>query len=665
MRPDNPDHWIDANQGRLMAAVAAVRRHLERYQKQRGATPDAARGVPPGEEMGALEQSAPELPAPSALDTLCSAFRLSPFERDVLLLCAGVELDSHFHSLIAESQGDPMRSCPTFSLALAALPEPHWSALSPAAPLRHWRLIDISPGLFLTSSPLKIDERILHYLTGLQYMDERLAGLVEKVDSPRTLPFSQSALGERIAELYSRIDGNAPLPVIQLSGHDVAMKIDLAAWACAAIGIHLCMIRSRAIPTNPSELEGFIRLWEREALLTGSALIIDRHETDPVDAAVDSALKRIVENIGGMLLVATRERIMIERRLSVHYEVNAPLKSEQRALWLEALGEAAKRLDGQLDPLISQFQLSSRSIRSSCSEALVESSARESDLGAALWDACRMQARPKLEHLAERIEPRAGWDDLVLPEAHKEILKEIVTHVRQRSKVYDTWGFSGKSARGLGISALFAGASGTGKTMAAEVLAGDLRLDLFRIDLSQVVNKYIGETEKNLKRVFDAAEAGGAILLFDEADALFGKRTEVRDGHDRYANIEVSYLLQRMESYRGLAILTTNMKEALDAAFLRRIRFIVQFPFPDHVQRAEIWRCIFPAETPTSVLDADRLSRLHVAGGNIRNIALHAAFLAAEGNDAVNMTHIQQAVKREYAKIEKPLSAAEMETFIP
>ena len=207
-------------------------------------------------------------------------------------------------------------------------------------------------------------------------------------------------------------------------------------------------------------------------------------------------------------------------------------------------------------------------------------------------------------------------------------------HVRQRAKVYDAWGFGAARARGLGISALFAGPSGTGKTMAGEVLANELNLDLYRIDLSQVVNKYIGETEKNLRRVFDAAEEGGAILLFDEADALFGKRSEVKDSHDRYANIEISYLLQRMEAYRGLAILTTNMKSALDTAFLRRLRFVVQFPFPDAAQRAEIWRRVFPAPTPTEGLDFAQLARLQVAGGNIRNMALNAAFLAAEAGPA-------------------------------
>jgi SpoVK/Ycf46/Vps4 family AAA+-type ATPase len=232
--------------------------------------------------------------------------------------------------------------------------------------------------------------------------------------------------------------------------------------------------------------------------------------------------------------------------------------------------------------------------------------------------------------------------------------------VRQRARVYETWGFAQKSNRGLGISALFAGASGTGKTLAAEVLANELNLDLYRIDLSQVVSKYIGETEKNLRRVFDAAESGGAVLLFDEADALFGKRSEVKDSHDRYANIEVSYLLQRMEAYRGLAILTTNMKSALDSAFLRRIRFIVNFPFPDAGQRAEIWRRIFPPATPTDGLDAARLARLNVAGGNIRNIALNAAFLAADAREPVRMQHLLRAAKIEYAKLEKTLSTGEV-----
>ena len=247
----------------------------------------------------------------------------------------------------------------------------------------------------------------------------------------------------------------------------------------------------------------------------------------------------------------------------------------------------------------------------------------------------------------------------MLPEAQCRTLRDVAAQVRQRAKVYEEWGFGAKGTRGLGISALFAGSSGTGKTMAAEVLANDLRLDLYRIDLSQVVSKYIGETEKNLRRVFDAAEESGAVLLFDEADALFGKRSEVRDSHDRYANIEVSYLLQRMEAYRGLAVLTTNMKTLLDTAFLRRIRFVVEFSFPDAAHRAEIWRHIFPEATPTEGVDITRLANLNVAGGNIRNIAMQAAFLAAESGEPVRMWHLLRAARGEYAKLEKPLTDAE------
>src|SRR5215469_6327674 len=231
-------------------------------------------------------------------------------------------------------------------------------------------------------------------------------------------------------------------------------------------------------------------------------------------------------------------------------------------------------------------------------------------------------------------------------------------------KVYETWGFAGRGRRGLGITALFAGASGTGKTLAAEVLANDLKLDLYRIDLSTVVSKYIGETEKNLKQVFDAAEEGGVILLFDEADALFGKRGEVKDSVDRYANIEVGYLLQRMESFQGLAILTTNLKSSLDKAFQRRLRFTVDFPFPDAMQREAIWRRVFPEKTPTEKLDAKLLAQLNMVGGNLRNIAINAAFLAADAADKVNMQHVLEATRLEAMKVERPLSATETRGWV-
>src|SRR4029077_11943522 len=227
---------------------------------------------------------------------------------------------------------------------------------------------------------------------------------------------------------------------------------------------------------------------------------------------------------------------------------------------------------------------------------------------------CRERSRVRLDGLAERIEPEATWGDLVLPPGHLALLHEIVHHVRHRTQVYERWGFADRTSRGLGVTALFSGESGTGKTLAAEVLARELGLDLYRIDLAATVSQYIGETEKNLRRVFEAAEASGAVLLFDEADALFGKRGEVKDGHDRYANLEIAYLLQRMEAYRGLAILTTNLRANVDRAFLRRLRFVLQFPFPNAPQRAEIWRRTFPAAAPLERIDPEQLARLTVSG---------------------------------------------------
>jgi SpoVK/Ycf46/Vps4 family AAA+-type ATPase len=224
--------------------------------------------------------------------------------------------------------------------------------------------------------------------------------------------------------------------------------------------------------------------------------------------------------------------------------------------------------------------------------------------------------------------------------------------------VFHEWGFSEVNARGLGLCALFAGESGTGKTLAAEAIANESGLDLYRIDLATVVSKYIGETEKNLRRLFDAAEASGAVLLFDEADALFGKRSEVKDSHDRYANIEVAYLLQRIEAYRGLAVLTTNMKSALDRAFLRRIRFVVQFPFPDPPARAEIWRRQIPARAPVSGIDFSALARLQLAGGNIRSIVLSAAFRAADQGRAIDQELLMDAARSEFAKLERGFTEA-------
>jgi hypothetical protein len=632
--------WIDANQ-RLMVA------EFGRLKQRLGAEGNC------GTTASALESAHVAMPAPAAIDQLTETFGLSVFERELLLLCAGVEMDAGLAACCAAAAGTPGRPYATFGLALATLAEPHWSAVTPVGPLRLWRLLEVKDDQALAGSRLSIDERVLHYLAGVSYLDTRLRPLLRAHALPAAMAEGHVRVVEAAVQaLEERDDG---MPVLQLLGDDDAGQRDVAGAVSRRLGLQLHLLRAADIPTGLHELDALAVLWHREAALLGSALLIECEDGT-------SSAARLAQRPGGLIFISAREPVPVHRP-ALHFVVNKPGAADQRRLWAQALGVEAARLDGALDGVATQFRLSAETIVRT-GEALRPALAASQTPDAALWQACRASVRSRLDDLAQRVEPAARWDDLVLPEPQKSTLRQITAHVRHRFEVYDGWGFAGKGARGLGISALFAGESGTGKTMAAEVLANELHLDLYRIDLASAVSKYIGETEKNLRRVFDAAEDSGAILLFDEADALFGKRSEVKDSHDRYANIEVSYLLQRMEAYRGLAILTSNLKNALDTAFLRRLRFIVQFPFPDMQQREQIWRGIFPAATPLNGIDHAKLARLNAAGGSIRNIALNAAFLAAEGGSPVAMPHLLQAARSEAAKRERSPSEAETRGWV-
>jgi hypothetical protein len=519
-----------------------------------------------------------------------------------------------------------------------------------------------------------MQERVLHYLAGVQYLDERLRHQFRPVAPAERLVPTHAAMAEDIASIWNEAGKHGALPVIELCGFDRSSKKAIAAATAERFGLQLHSLSAWNLPHGgAAELTSLLRLWEREAILNSSALLLESDDTDGPETLPAGVLSSLVEWMRSPLIISTRTSRQASLRNVVSFDVVNPTTVEQVELWRGALQPSFPSVNGEVETLVSQFSLNSSAIHSAAGQVIGnlhkngvsgDENQTARDLGGRLWDACRVQARPHLEGLAQRIPPMAGWDDLVLPERQKDILRQVAVHVRQRPKVYHSWGFAAKASRGLGISALFAGPSGTGKTMAAEVLAGELRLDLYRIDLSQVINKYIGETEKNLRRVFDAAEEGAAVLLFDEADALFGKRSEVKDSHDRYANIEVSYLLQRMEAYRGLAILTTNRKSALDQAFLRRIRFVVDFPFPEIEQRAEIWRRAFPDSTPTDGLHIARLARLNAAGGHIKNIAMGAAFLAADAGQPVRMCHLLAAARSEFAKLEKPLTDTEIAGWV-
>jgi ATPase family associated with various cellular activities (AAA) len=606
---------------------------------------------------------AAEMDPPPALVILAQRVGLSQFEQQLLILCLGMELDTGIADLCARCQKNPARPYPTFALAFSLFDDATWDALSPERPLRYWRLIEINQpgGQPLTSSALRADERIVNYSKGLNYLDDRLLPLLTLVDVPNgsaDLPASHRDVVDSIVARLKQTEANRSLPIVQLLGGDAASKQLIASEVAASIGLQLYRLPAMLLPAQASEIETLVRLWQRESLLLPLALYVDTHTlgTEPAPTGQTSPITRLLERLEGAVFLDTRDSWPGLHKATFSIDITKPTAAEQAAAWAASLGLVAGTSPAQLS---AQFNLGFTAIRQLAREALSSQREIKEQLHQSLWEACLAGTRPQLDALAERIDPRATWDDIVLPAAEAALLHQISQQVAQRSTVYEQWGFAQKMSRGLGISALFSGESGTGKTMAAEVIAHELRMNLYRIDLSAVVSKYIGETEKNLRRLFDAAENGGAILFFDEADALFGKRSEVSDSHDRYANIEINYLLQRMEAYRGLAILATNMKSALDPAFLRRLRFIVRFPFPGIAERRAIWQRVFPTEVPKVGLDYDRLARFNVTGGHIHNIAINAAFQAAHANAPVSMQLVLSAARAEFRKIERPINEAD------
>jgi hypothetical protein len=627
-----PVEWTDANHAHLVAEFTRLKVRL-------------------GVECVAPASAYQEEPAdyPLAIDRLTGLFGLSAFERDVLLLCAGAEMDSELAVRCAELQPHAKRTNVTFGLAMSTLADPHWSAFTPVRPLRRFRLLEVSSEGGLTAAPVRISERVLHYLAGMNLVEPSLESLLTAVSPPRLIATEHQSIAGAAART---VQGNLQLcPIVHVCGDDPLGQEDVAAAAADQLGLRLFSIRAEDLPASPAELERLMVLLERESLLLPALFLLQCGSVGLTPPA-----SQLAEKLPIPLFLGSPEPVRL-RRGFVRFDVNKPDSTQQRELWKKTLGDDTPRLDDVVREIAQHFRLSARMILNTAS--LV--AGKEGDINPeALWNSCRSLARPKLEDLAQRIVPSARWDDLVLPDLQMEVVRQIAAQVWHRMQVHETWGFAAKGRRGLGVSALFCGESGTGKTLAAEVLANELGLDLYRIDLASVVSKYIGETEKNLKIVFDAAEEGGVLLLFDEADALFGKRGDVKDSHDRYANIEVGYLLQRMESYAGLAILTTNLKASLDRAFQRRLRFTVTFPFPDAAQREAIWGKVFPSATPTDGLNLKKLSQLNVAGGSIRNIALNAAFLAANGGASVTMSHLVEAARLEAHKIERPLAEAEI-----
>ncbi|MBE9199613.1 MULTISPECIES: ATP-binding protein [unclassified Nodularia (in: cyanobacteria)] len=595
-----------------------------------------------------------EIAPPPALIILSHIFGLSAFERSLLLLCAGMEFATDIAQLCAEAQDNPQRPYPTFALALSCLDHVAWDVVLPNRPLRYWQLLEIHQSNIqpLTTSPLRADERIVNYIKGVNYLDDRLSKIVLPLnpwsgqDEILPLPPSQQRIADAIALQINQSIQQQHFPIFQLSGIDTQSKQTVTWQVCQELELQLYRLPVELLPTQSTELANFARLWQRESRLLPLALYIDVQGID--EKTGSTALRQFLTHNEGIIFLDIRDTGFSLELPTVTFDIAKPTPTEQQQAWELTLEPQA---DGYATQLANQFHLNFVEI------AKIAKSASHSHHQ--LWNDCLASTRPRLDTLAQRLEIKATWSDIVLPDEELDLLHQIADQVRQRSIVYDQWGFRERMNRGMGISVMFAGESGTGKTMAAEVIANDLQLNLYRIDLSAVVSKYIGETEKNLRRLFDAAEDGGAILFFDEADALFGKRSEVKDSHDRYANIEINYLLQRLEAYRGLAILATNIKSALDAAFMRRLRFIVNFVFPGVNERKAMWEKVFPPETPTEELDFKKLAKFNLTGGNIHNIAVNAAFLAAQAGTPVTMKIVLSAARTEFRKLERPINEAD------
>jgi AAA+ superfamily predicted ATPase len=624
------------------------------------------------------------------LDCLSQLFGLSALECEVLLICLAREIDLKYERLYAYLQDHVTKRQPTVDLVLrllcptleARLAARSWFA--PDAPLVRWHLVTLhdGPGAHhpvLLARYLKLDERIAGYLLGSDAIDPRLAPLVAA-----PLAAGLAAAPPRIARqlnAWAAAWTSRPTPrppVFLLHGRYGTGKRAAARVLAEALGWPLLMLRTANLAGSELELSLGLHLAEREALLRGALLCwweADRF-TEPSPERTEEArlfVQALAQGQAPTALLtakAWQPGPVLEQRPLLELELPEPTYSERRTHWTTTLnGAAAGLAEQEISALSGRFRFTLGQIQDALAQAHTLAWMRDPANGyPAAVDidaACRAQVQHGLGAMARKLEPRYSWDDIVLPTEQLAALRLIGAMIRQRPVVYGDWGFDHKLVMGKGVIALFTGPSGTGKTMAAEIIAHDLGLDLYKIDLSAVVNKYIGETEKNLERIFQAAQQSDAILFFDEADALFGKRSEVKDAHDRYANIETAYLLQRTEEYDGLVILASNLKKNMDEAFVRRLHFAIDFPEPEERERLEIWRCTLPSAAPQADdLDLAFLARkLKMTGGNIRNVILMAAFLAAEDRAAIAMRHLIQAAASELQKMGRLVMESDFEHY--
>jgi hypothetical protein len=612
---------------------------------------------------------------------LSQTFELTPFDLDLLVLAIAPELDLRYERLYAYLQDDATRRRPSVDLALnllcpsaAARIEARARVAADAPLLRH-RLLQLvadpaQPQQPLLARAMRVDEQVLHLALGRSTLDSRLAAYAALGPGRRALASLALDPATRRALPLRAIRGTSqgPPPRLYLHGPPGAGQRAAAEALASEAGLPLLVVElDRAAPseTPPEEI---IRVAFREAWFRGSAILLTGYDSLREESR-RAAHERLLEEVSTsrvLTMVAGREawapsgHVLDRPTGVVVVPFPVPDVATRRHSWQQALTAAGLDVDADVVvTLAAHHRLTASQVAEAVASVRNRLDWTGGELSAAdLFAAARAQSGQDLAAFARRIERVYRWDDLILPADALAQLRELRHRAGQRERVLVEWGFDAVLALGRGICALFAGPSGTGKTMAADVLAGELELDLYKIDLATVVSKYIGETEKNLERVFAAAESANAVLFFDEADAIFGKRSEVRDAHDRYANIEIAYLLQRMEQYDGIAILATNLRENLDEAFLRRLHFIIEFPMPDEAHRERMWRQFLPRRAPVDAsIDYPFLARqFRLAGGNIKNIVLSAAYLASASGDRIGMPHLIRATWREHQKLGRLLS---------
>jgi hypothetical protein len=615
-------------------------------------------------QIAEMVDAAAERDDHSGLVVLASIFELSRFDLDALLVCLAPAFDLRYEVIYSYLLDDLTQRRPTVNLILDLLCAPgiqrleflaHFRRHSPL--FRHHLLEYVSePGAgqySLLNQPLAVEPGLVAWLQGVYQPANSVRPFIEFV----TQPGEQLGLllPERVEQLESQTAQDA---LIALTGRDAEAQRLAARWYAARFGAPLLTLHLALVLKQNADMQEVSELFLRDTLLTGAVGLVTGWDACLEEGAPPAMLFRTLCRHPAPLMISCEARwhppIEARSRRMIWLDFPVPDYQQRRRI-LERLVEGVAT-NGALDleGLAGRFALTTGQFESVLDSAIDLCTQQNRPLSNDdLFAAARAQSSPRLTTLARKLTPRYEWSDLILPDDQVARLRELVDMVRGRAQVLDEWGVGSKLAASFGISALFAGPPGTGKTMAAEVMARMLGLDLYKIDLSSMVSKYIGETEKNLERIFTEAESSNAILFFDEADAIFGKRSEVKDAHDRYANIEVSYLLQRMEAYDGVTILATNLRSNLDEAFTRRLNMVVDFPFPEATQRVRIWQTLFPSSVPHSE-DVDfglMARRFKLAGGNIRNIIVNAAHLAAANGEVVTMRHLMHAARREMQKL--------------